>query len=324
MSTSEQNHPKYLSIEIGGTKLQLGIGTGNGILEGQIRAGVEVKKGAEGIRQQIIQLIPDLLSQMNLNIRAIRGIGIGFGGPLDSKQQKIIKSHQILGWDDFPISEWLSNQVQKPVVAGNDADVAGLAEAHFGAGKGASPIFYITVGSGIGGGFIIDGQIYQGVGRGAAEIGHLQLGPLFSSEMISASNNLEVLEKRASGWGIASHAQRLLNDPNITSPQVWLLADQNNRAAQQVIGAALDALALAICQVIALLCPARIVIGGGVSLIGEKHFFEPIRDRVEKWVFPPFRDLFQIVPAALGEEVVLHGGIALAKYHFESPLKRLA
>src|SRR5205823_6012848 len=124
--------------------------------------------------------------------------GIGFGGPVDDNTQTVIKSHQIAGWDDFPLADWIAEMVGLEAVLGNDADVAGLAEALHGAGKGLSPIFYITVGSGIGAGFIIDGGIYRGVGRGAAEIGHLRVAWYLGT--------LVTIEGMASGWGIVQQA----------------------------------------------------------------------------------------------------------------------
>src|SRR5207302_8463836 len=105
----------------------------------------------------------------------VRGVAIGFGGPVDEATRTVIRSHQIAGWDDFPLADWVSDVVGLPAVLGNDADVAGLAEALHGAGKGLSPIFYITIGSGIGGGLIINGEIYRGCGRGAAEVGHVRV-----------------------------------------------------------------------------------------------------------------------------------------------------
>src|SRR6266851_9347301 len=164
----------YLGIEIGGTKLQLGVGAGDGHLAGLWRGPVDVSAGPEGIRRQIIQAVPELLTQSKIDRAHIKGIGIGFGGPVDDHRHTIIKSHQIEGWDNFPLEKWLAELLAMPAVLGNDADVAGLAEALFGAGKGLSPIFYITIGSGIGGGLIINGDIYRGRGRGAAEIGHLR------------------------------------------------------------------------------------------------------------------------------------------------------
>ena len=137
----------------------------------------------------------------------IRGIGIGFGGPVDHARRTVIKSHQIDGWDDFPLAEWISGLIGLPAVLGNDADVAGLAEARFGAGKGMSPVFYITIGSGIGGGLIIEGKIHHGAGRGAAEIGHLRVGgPPDDSD--NARKKI-IVEDYASGWAIEAEAHRL-------------------------------------------------------------------------------------------------------------------
>src|SRR4030095_4439894 len=137
------------------------------------RGTVKPSEGSEGIRKQIVAEVPKLLKKAKLRRGSLNGVGIGFGGPTDDATRTVIKSHQIAGWDGFPLADWVSDLVGVPAVLCNDADVAGLGEALFGAGKGLSPIFYMTIGSGIGGGLIIDGEIYRGCGRGAAEIGHL-------------------------------------------------------------------------------------------------------------------------------------------------------
>src|SRR5262249_5810066 len=163
----------YLGIEIGGTKLQLGLGPGDGTLKGLWRGTVDVAAGAEGIRRQITAAVPELLERSGVDRAQVRGVGVGFGGPGGGGTRTVIKSQPIEGWDNFTPAEWSGGLLGWPAVLGNDADVAGLAEALFGAGKGLSPVFYITIGSGIGGGLIINGEIYRGCGRGAAEIGHL-------------------------------------------------------------------------------------------------------------------------------------------------------
>src|SRR5262245_29752426 len=142
----------YLGIEIGGTKLQLGLGPGDGTLAGLWRGNVDVAAGAEGIRRQILAAVPDLLMQAKVDRAQIRGVGIGFGGPVDDATRTIIKSHQIQGWDGFPLADWITERLGWPAALGNDADVAGLAEALLGDGKNLSLIFYIPVGSGVGGG----------------------------------------------------------------------------------------------------------------------------------------------------------------------------
>jgi glucokinase len=230
----------------------------------------------------------------------------------------VIKSHHIAGWDGFPLAEWVSRLVGVPAVICNDADVAGLAEALYGAGRGVSPIFYITVGSGIGGGLIIDGQIYRGVGRGAGEVGHLR--PVYPRRAPGP-----ILEFWASGWGIGQRAQAAADDGadvtairsagggTITGKAVADAARHGDPTARQILDDAVQALAEGICSVIKLLCPRRVIIGGGVSLIGEELFFAPLRRYVAERGFAAFAGLTEIVPAALGEEVVVHGAIALAQ-----------
>jgi glucokinase len=317
----------YLGIEIGGTKLQLGIGPGYGTLSGLWRGTVEVAGGPEGIRRQITAAVPEILAQAGIERSRLRGVGIGFGGPVDDATRRIIKSHQIEGWDDFPLAQWISDLLGLPAVLGNDADVAGLAEAVFGAGQGLSPIFYITIGSGIGGGLIINGEIFRGCGRGAAEIGHLQfLIPINDEGTVMDYGTLESV---ASGWAIQEKARTLVrlnpnsdqplvllargNPNNITAREVGLAAAGGMGVAEVVLEPVREYLAQAICQVITLLCPRRIVIGGGVSLMGERVFFEPLRRLVADQVFKPFAQCYEIVPAALGEEVVVHGALALAR-----------
>jgi glucokinase len=313
----------YLGIEIGGTKLQLGLGHGDGRLAGLWRASVDVQAGAGGIRRQIVAGVGELLEQGKLERSQISGVGVGFGGPVDDAARTVIKSHQIQGWDNFPLAQWIGDLLGWRVALGNDADVAGLAEALFGAGQGLSPVFYITVGSGIGGGLVIGGEIQRGCGRGAAEIGHLRIP-------VQLSNGVRhfPLEELASGWAIAQQAQAQVARPEaagyladlarskdgpLSAQDVALAAREGDDDAWYILYRAWMSLAEAICCVITLVCPRRVVIGGGVSLMGERILFDPLRQLVAERVFPPFRDCFEIVPALLGEEVVVHGALALAR-----------
>ncbi len=324
----------YLGIEIGGTKLQLGIGPGDGTLAALWRGTVDVAAGPEGIRRQITAAVPELLGRAGLERAQIHGAGIGFGGPVDDATRTIIKSHQIAGWDNFPLADWITEITGWPAVLGNDADVAGLAEALFGAGKGLSPIFYITIGSGIGGGLIINGEIYRGCGRGAAEIGHLNVDYMWiTSSDIGIGPVYDHLEGLASGWAIAkrvddalwkgegrgSRVLSLVNNQweSITAQHVAQAASEGDEFAAKILDGAWRVLAHAISHVIVLLCPQRIIIGGGVSLIGEKLLFEPLRRFVAERVFEPFANCYDIVPAALGEEVVVYGALALARKQYE-------
>ena len=309
----------YLGVEIGGTKLQLGIGPGDGTIPALWRGVIDPAAGAQGILRQIEAGIPELLETADMTLADLRAAGIGFGGPTDDATQSVVKSHHVEGWNGFPLADWVTDATGLPAVICNDADTAGLAEALFGAGRGLSPIFYITVGSGVGGGLIVDGDIYRGVGKGAAEVGHLRV-----------DGEGHILEHYASGWGIGARARERLERgkgsiavalaggrvADVTGKHVAEAAAMGDPLAVAVMDRAIAALARAIGEVIRLLCPRRVVIGGGVSLAGEERFFRPLRELVERDGFEAFAGLTDIVPAALAEEVVVHGALALARRRF--------
>jgi glucokinase len=236
-------------------------------------------------------------------------------------------------------------------VLGNDCDSAALAEARHGAGAGKQTVFYVTVGTGIGGGLVKQGVLH-GAGRPAsAEIGHLRPG-------LHADRPEATVESLASGVGIADAAKARLSGEialpfqaelssghrrrshdgdelstaerwedecrrdlleraggdleKVTAKLVGQAAADGNQLAVEVLGRSCQVLGWAVAQMITLLAPEVVVVGGGVSLLGEKLFFAPLRDAVRRYVFPPLAESYQIVPAALGEWVVVHGAIALA------------
>lgn len=334
----------YLGIEIGGTKLQLGLGRATGTLDALWRGRVAPAAGADGIRRQLLTAVPKLLEEAG--VTSLRGVGIGFGGPVDDRTQTILKSHQIAGWENFPLADWLGDIVGAPAVLGNDADCAGLGEALHGAGQGLSPIFYITIGSGIGGGLILDGKIYRGTGKGAAEIGHLQMlrpaaDALWWDDADRTPMTMGTLESVASGWALEQRIRRTVRqgmsapltrrllelangDPDaVTLQQVAGAAGEGDPLARRLLGLLVAGLAVALNRVIPLLCPRRVVIGGGVALLGEELLFAPLRAALLQpppahafpWEppFEPFLGETDLVPAALGEEMVVHGALALAR-----------
>lgn len=311
----------FLGIEIGGTKLQLGVGTGEGPgLVTLRRIGVPAGADAQWIRETILPQACELA-----RIHQVRAVGVGFGGPINPAEGRVVRSHQVAGWEDFPLAAWLAEAMKLPVGLGNDADCAGLAEAVLGAGKGRQYVFYTNVGSGIGGAIVIGGQVYTG-GRGiAAEIGHLR--PCWKVESQSAD-----VEALASGWAITKHARQLVAEKGSEEPGVKPLlelcggqpdrltvkeiaeaARLGSQVARVVLEEACRVYGWAIAQAVTLLAPEVVVVGGGVSLIGEELFFRPLRRYINDYVFPPLRGTFEVVPAALGEEVVVHGAILLAR-----------
>lgn len=309
----------YLGIEIGGTKLQAGLGCGDGTLTAIHRVRARPDEGRRGICQQLIALVSELLKEQKLTPADLIGVGIGFGGPVDSHRGLILKSHQVSGWENFPLLEWFEKELGIAAVLGNDSDLAGLAEASHGAGRGFSPVVYMNIGSGIGGALVIDGKLFAGQGMGAAEIGHLRILPAAPGEP------WQTLESLCSGWSLAESARNAVRQEpasllaNLCDGEVNLMTTeilvsalrQECQTAAAIWQTALERLGVAIANVITLLCPQRVVLGGGVAGTGE-ILFGPLRQAIRRQQFAPFSGTWELVPAALGEEVVVHGAIRLA------------
>lgn len=312
----------FLGIEIGGTKLQLGVGRGEGEpLSALERLEVKPQQGAEGIRRQIAEAGRPLAERWG-----VTAVGFGFGGPVDAARGRTIVSHQIEGWCDFPLAQWARQTFRLPALVANDSDSAGLAEARFGAGRGHRVVFYSNVGSGIGGALVIEGQLYQGGVGVAAEIGHLRPG-------LGCRKPGCDVESLASGWAITAAVRSRVEQPRphesadaadlksrcqgelqrLSTQIIAQAAEAGNRLARKTLKRAAETYGWALAQMATLLAPSVIVAGGGVALMSEQLWLEPVRRSVRRYVFPPLADSFQILPAKLGEQVVVHGVLALVR-----------
>ncbi|MGA0558831.1 ROK family protein [Larkinella sp. VNQ87] len=295
-----------LGIEIGGTKLQLVAGEGANIRH-HIRYAVDKGRGAAGILQHIeatIRQLPD----------ALDAVGVGFGGPVDIRTGCIATSHQITGWSGFNLADWLRQRtVARQIRIENDANVAALGEALHGAGRGFGHVFYVTLGSGVGGGMVIDGRIYHGVSPGETEIGHIRLDKAGTT-----------LESVCSGWAVDQEIRRAisgLSDRSVLKQLVGTATagearflreafDQGDETARQILNRIADDLAFGLSHVVHLLHPDVLVLGGGLSLTGE-----PLRAAVENRLLTYLMEAFQPGPtvrlAELGENTVPIGALSL-------------
>jgi glucokinase len=301
-----------IGIEIGGTKLQVCLGDANGRIISRLRYVVAKSEGGVGIRRHIEDAIHQFRREADF-----AAIGVGFGGPVDWTTGRICCSHHIDGWNDFPLGQWLADLASAPVVVDNDANVAALGEARHGAAAGFNPSFYITLGSGVGGGVIVDGSIYHGAVPGEVEIGHVRL-----------DKSGTIVESRCSGWSvdakvrdsIALDPQGFLarNAPATPGGEAKLLAPAllaNDAAAARILFDTAGDLAFALSHVSQLFHPEIIVLGGGLSLLGE-----PLRGAVAAAIRPHIMRAHapgpKIALAALREDVVPIGALTLAALRF--------
>lgn len=311
--------PYSLGIEIGGTKTQVGIGsTEQGLLPGGIvRRPVQRENGADGILKDIVSMVDEVLASQNLRISDIGKIGIGYGGLLDTARGVTLKSYQIEGWIDFPLKGWAEGRWGRPVFVENDASTAGLAEYCLGNGRGCSRLFYITAGSGVGGGWIVDGKIDSGQGLGAAEIGHMWVPDPWNGMLTE-------LEQVCSGWAIgrrallaASNSSSLMQElagslDRIDARIVYRAAEQGDETALRLLRETCQTLGAAIANMVALLHPQRVILGGGVSLMGAL-FWELLQDEFRSRLMPAFAPQVELLRAKLQEDVVVTGALCLGE-----------
>jgi glucokinase len=299
----------YIGIEIGGTKLQLVLGNETGKILQRRKLEVQPASGAEGIRGQIRESLPELM-----RLGQVQAIGVGFGGPVDWKTGRICRSHQIEGWSEFDLGSWLRQLAGVPVAVDNDANVGALGEASHGAGLGFNPVFYITLGSGVGGGLATDGQIYHGASPGEAEIGHVRL-----------DRQGTIVEARCSGWAVDARIRELNGQApegvlarlagGLKGGEARHLAaalQQRDPAAQQILRETAEDLAFALSHVVHLFHPQIIVMGGGLSGVGEP-LRAAVADALSRFVMEAFSPGPRLALAALGEDAVPTGALTLAR-----------
>jgi len=306
----------FVAVEIGGTKLQVCAGSMDGIILRRERFAVQPDLGAAGIQAQIVSCIPPLLDQWRP-----RGVGVGFGGPVDWRTGCVCRSHHLEGWAGFPLGDWLSDLCGgMPVRVDNDANVAALGEARCGAGRGRDPVFYVTMGSGVGGGLVMGGEIYHGYPPGEMELGHVRLDRAGT-----------IVEDRCSGWSLDRRIRELAaREPDgalgrmvAAQAAAGLPGGAEARhlgdalaAGDTAAGALLDEhaadLAFALSHVVHLAHPDVIVLGGGVALLGAR-----LRDAVARalpgFLMEVFRPGPSVELAALAEDAVPVGALRLAQ-----------
>jgi glucokinase len=308
-----------LALDFGGTKLSAAIAArGERAWRGLERFHSPRDKDARYEYDAMLALARRLLGD-----HVPAAIGVSFGGPVDAARGRVILSHHVPGWEDMPLRERLQAALGAPVSVDNDANVAALGEYRFGAGQGCASLLYITVSTGVGGGWVLGGKIFNGADAMAGEIGHtivdlqgppcvcgrrgcvevMACGPAIvrnARERLAANSSLETQLRELGGTDGSA----------LTAEQVARAANAGDELAQQVMDDAARALGFGIGTAITLLNPERVVVGGGVSKSGER-WLSAVRASARANTLPQMR--VEIVTAALGDDAPLWGAIALAE-----------
>lgn len=291
-----------IGVDLGGTNLRVALVRENGTIVRESEQLTEAEKGPESVITKMMDMIRGIKGE-----DTIKGVGIGSPGPLDPFTGTIHQPPNLPGWDSIPLARILEESLGEHVEIDNDANAAALAEARFGAGAGAQSVYYITVSTGVGGGFVIGGEVFQGATGYAAEIGNMIIlpgGPTHNSL------NAGALESLASGTAIGLAGQKAGIAGG--AEEVFRLAMIHDPKAQSIIDEALNYLAIGIANLAHAVNPSIFVMGGGV-MKSESQVLEPLREKVKTYVYPGLKHSIKIVPASLGSKAGVVGAAFLIK-----------
>ncbi len=311
-----------LAIDIGGSQFGLALATPDGRIIKHIQHQTDRTDHADKRIDRILAASKTLISQSS-----VLACGIGFGGPVNFDTQRIVNSTHVPGWDDCPLPEIVEQHLGLPAIIDNDANVGALGEYTFGAGKNNRHIIYYTVSTGIGGGIIINGEIYRGGNGYAGELGHV---PILRDGPQCDCGNRGCLEALCSGTAIGRRATaaiqkhprkgiaitRAANNTPITAKTLFDTARSGDPYARTLVDEICTDLGQGLAMTVNAFAPDVIVIGGGVSNAG-RILFEPLRRETSQFLMPIHRPNLRIVPAKLKNRSVILGAVALAKQRIQ-------
>lgn len=289
------------------------------ILE-EIEIAIDIQDGPKNCIEKADQLLHELLKKSGRELKDILAIGVGVPGPIVSDAGMVLAPPIMPGWDRFPIRDTLVKMWGCPVSLSNDSELGALGEWAAGAGRGEQNLAYIKIGTGIGAGLLLDGQIYRGVTGSAGEIGHLTIeenGPL------CACGNHGCLEAIAGGRAIAQQAQEAAKSAKrtqlanikpieaITARDVASAARLGDLVSQQILSRAGTYVGIAMAGVVNMFNPGMLIIGGGVAQSGD-ILLEPIRLAVQRRSLPAATRAVRITTAMLGRRSSSMGAIIQA------------
>jgi glucokinase len=328
-----------VGVDLGGTNIVVGAMPEDGSREIAVRSQpTHAQLGSDAVTDRIIQMIEDVITITMAETGAERtdflGIGIGAPGPLDRDKGLVIVAPN-LGWVNYPLRDRVQKAIGLAATLDNDANCATLGEWWTGAAKGARHVVGITIGTGIGGGIILDGRLFHGASDVAGEIGHTTID---STGRRCKCGNYGCLEAYASGPNIADRAREaLLGDEQsllktmvggaldrITAQTVYDAAQQGDMVAREVVRDTARFLGAGVANLLNIFNPDVVVIAGGVTQAGEA-LFEPLRAEVRRRAFKPAVDACKIVPGILPGTAGVVGAVAtFLQQHGDAPLATVA
>lgn len=311
-----------LGVDIGGYGLQVALADGQGKLLHTVQWSLEQGMEASQVVLSVLEMARTLLQESRLEPKQLLRIGVGFGGPVDVQGGGTILSYRMPGWEHYPLQQVFEEAFRTTTLVDNDARVTALGEALYGAGRGVRNLFYIHLSSGVGGGMVLEGQLYRGATTTAGEIGHtlvLEDGPECGcgrpghlEALVSAPALIARARELARDDPEPLEAQARKEGKGLRFQHIVEAARQGHAPSRQALMEAAHYLAIAVSNLVNLLNPEMIVLGGIVARLAGEDLLGPLREEVSRLVMAVPGKAVRIVQGTLGEASVVLGAIALA------------
>jgi glucokinase len=321
--TDARSARPWVGFDLGGTKMMAAVLSPEFRVLGRRRRKTKGAEGAKAGLERIVETVRDALAEANLSEERLAGIGVGCPGNIDLERGVVIDSAN-LGWRNFQIRELLEHEFKCPVVILNDVDAGVYGEYRFGAGKGARCVIGVFPGTGIGGGCVYEGKVLRGRNVSCFEIGHIQVNP---NGLPCGCGRIGCLETEASRLAIAAaaaaaafrgEAPHLLAaaGTDLANIRSGVLADAiraGDVVIERIVERAARLVGAAIGDVVNLLAPEVVVLGGGLVEAMPELFLDEVEQAARQRAAPPFSKTFKVSAAKLGDDAVVRGAAAWAQ-----------
>lgn len=312
-----------MGIDLGGTKILAAVVGPDGAILGMAKKKTRGEAGPDGVIKRIVDTAAAAAAAAKVSLKALSGVGVGAPGPVDFETGVVYSAPNLPGWDEIPLGARLQATLGLPVWVDNDVNLGTLGEFSLGAGRGCQHMIGLFVGTGVGGGIVIDGKLYRGARYAAGEIGHMTLqpdGPLCGCgrrgcvEAFASRTAIERVVRAGLAEGRASVLPELLaaEKDRLTSGVIKQALAREDPLMTEAVGQAQRYLGLLVANLVNALDPEMIVFGGGVVEALGMDFVQPI----QAYALPGFlqqryADRIKIVSATLGDQAGVLGGAAL-------------
>jgi glucokinase len=296
-----------LALDIGGTKIAAGVVDAAGETHSFLVKPSRTELGVDAVLEDLFALGRSAVAESGIPWHAIEAIGIGCGGPLDAERGVLLAPPHLPGWRDVPVMALTESEFERPVVLENDATAAAAGEHRWGAGAGTRHMVYLTISTGVGGGVVVDGNLFRGASGNGGELGHVTVD--WRGRRCKGCGRRGCLEAYVSGTSIAERA--LEAGLALTSAEaVTAAARAGDPGAVALWTETVDALSCGLTSIVNLFEPELVVLGGGVTRSG-KQLLDPVRTSVRAGAMRPIGEEVDVVLSAFGDQVGVVGAAAI-------------